>query len=152
MGNVPLSSLLKESELLLFFEKTSSMSTVTRVLKIPSSQYPNTETQSRQIHTFTEELILNTFSEHCELPTHSIACHCTWLRGGILSLKDRSLQILLEDYQSTWQYSVPLGSAGPFILAMSGHCVQRGTSGGPSSGIATLSGACFPVSCQPPTH
>lgn len=99
------------------------MSIVTRVLKIPSSQYPNTETQSRQKQTFAEELILNTFSKHCELLTHWHSLPLHLAEGRNLKSERLKSPILLEDYRSTWQYSVSLGSVGPFILAMSVHCV-----------------------------
>lgn len=73
------------------------MSIVTRVLKIPSSQYPNTETQSRQIQTFAEELILNTFSEHCELLTHWHSLSLRLAEGRNLKSERSKSPILLED-------------------------------------------------------
>lgn len=85
--------------MLLFFEKTSSMSIVTRVLKIPSLQHPNTDTQSRQIHTFAEELILNMFSEHRELLTHWHSLPLHLAEGGNFKSERSKPPILLEDYQ-----------------------------------------------------
>lgn len=75
------------------------MSKVTRVLKIPSSQCPSTETQSRQTHAFAGELILNTFSEHCELPTHWHSLPLHPAEGRNLKSERSKSPILLEDSQ-----------------------------------------------------
>lgn len=72
------------------------MSKVTRVLKIPSSQCPSTETQSRQTHAFAGELILNTFSEHCELPTHWHSLPLHPAEGRNLKSERSKSPILLE--------------------------------------------------------